>query len=45
VSPHVYVGTLTFLVSLSAVGEDMRSVRLFMKETEADTRLYELSEW
>jgi hypothetical protein len=32
-------------VSRSAVGENIRSVRLFMKETEADTRLYEVSGW
>jgi hypothetical protein len=34
-----------FLVSRSAVGENIRSVRLFMKETEADTILYEVSGW
>jgi hypothetical protein len=34
-----------FLVSRSAAGENFRSVRLFMKETEADTRLYEVSGW
>jgi hypothetical protein len=34
-----------FLVFQSAVGENIRSVRLFMKENETDTRLYEVSGW
>jgi hypothetical protein len=34
-----------FLVPRSAVGESIRSVRLFLKETEADTRLNEASGW